>query len=250
MKVAVCISGAFKTKAPNGCLVRNHDIIKSKFPDADFYYATWEQFRPVFEKTLPTHLCLYFPEPKPHYHPYTDLDITNHISPMYKDTVSWAKKGGKDRLEWTSHHTKQILIHAWLTNTIPNKYDAIVRTRFDAFISKQANFVPYIEDTIVNKRANCFGATRPNEFDRLFEVDKATYPLHQHWLLDPIIIHTPDVPSTVSVDSLYANKTLHAAEYGWYQVISMPQGSSHRNHSGWVNADVRVLDQFLWKITK
>jgi hypothetical protein len=47
------------------------------------------------------------------------------------------------------------------------------------------------------------------------------------------------------VYKLYKEKKLHAAEFGWYQVLSQPYGGIHRNHHGFVNHDKNVLDRFL-----
>jgi len=247
MKVAVCISGAFKTGNPNGDLVRNNAIQKAKFPNADFYYATWESFRPEFERLFPNEKCVYFPEHEVQYHPY-EISRKHHLSEFYQKTGDWAKKGGKKRWEWTSHHTKQILIHSWLMDTIKEEYDVIVRTRFDGFISKNADFAPYLKDTFKNNRANCFGATHQETFEQLSEIIPAKNIKQASWsvrLLDQLIIYNADAMNGDNVNKLNENHLLLAAEYGWHQVISLPHGSKHRNFSGWVNHDKRVLDKFL-----
>jgi len=242
MKVAVCVSGAFRTGNPRGDLERNNAIQKARFPDADFYYATWDGFKPEFERLFPNERCEYLQEPVMHYHPYIDIRREDHISKFYQETVDWVKKGGAKRIEWTSHHTKQILIHSWLLNKIEAEYDVIVRTRFDGFISENADFYCYLKDTHDNKRANCFGATKKQGFDKLNEFDTSS-SRHSNWMLDQLIIHNV----IDDVDSLHREKRLHAAEYGWYQAISMNHGSNHRNHDGWVNHDKNVLDDFLMK---
>lgn len=244
MRVAVCVSGACVTGNPKGDIVRNDKMRRATFPGADFYYATWESYRPVFEKLFPNEHCEYFPEPEIPYHPYM-IEKTNHISPFYEATVQWIKKGGKQRLEWSKHHTKQILIHAWLLDTIKDEYDVIVRTRFDGFISKNASFEKYLEDTYVNNRANCFSATKQQKFDELNEFDSSVGKKHNNIHCDQLIIHPADAIDIDTVNLLHEKKLLHAAEFGWYQVISMPHGSRHRNHDGWVNHDKRVLDKFL-----
>jgi hypothetical protein len=246
MKVAVCVSGAFRTGNPKGSLVRNNEIQKIKFPDADFYYATWEGYKDEFEKVFPNEKCEYFPEPTMHYHPYKDIDKKDHVSERYEATENWMKKGGEKRLEWSSHHTKQILIHAWLTNKIKDDYDIIIRTRFDVFISKNADFTEYLEDTYTNNTINCFGATKHKKFDSINEFDSSYGARHYQWLVDQLIIHTPDALSIDNVDLLHKQKMLHAAETGWYQVLSMSSKSNHRNHDGWVLHDKNVMDQFYY----
>jgi hypothetical protein len=224
MRVAVCVSGVVR-----GEVKRNNERLKEKFPGADFYYATWDGSFPD---------CKTFPEPKPHYHPYVDIDPKHYTCPIYRDAVAWAKKGGKERLNWTSHHVKQILIHFWLADTIKDNYEIVIRTRFDAYISRKADFNPYILDTYTNNRANCFGTTRPEGFDSLFEVELKG--IHTNWMLDSLFIHNACLIDRAKVDDLYDNKKRHAAEFGWHQVLG-----KHRNHSGWVNPDHSVLPKFL-----
>jgi hypothetical protein len=60
-----------------------------------------------------------------------------------------------------------------------------------------------------------------------------------------MIIHSADRFDTEMVYKLYKEKKLHAAEFGWYQVLSQPYGGIHRNHHGFVNHDKNVLDRFL-----
>lgn len=254
MKVAVCISGALKSGNPKGqhsskrCLTNNNKIIRSKFPTADFYYATWDMYKDEFEKTFPDYLCNFFPEPQMHYHPYLDVDEKDYLSQAYKSIATgWARKGGQARTEWTSHHTKQILIHSWLISKIKDQYDIIVRARFDGFISKNADFTEYIKDTYNNKRANCFGTTKHDKFDNISPLtihpDKANY-----WMIDQLIIHPADAIDVNEVNQLHNQKKLLAAEYGWCQVISMPYGSNHRNFTGWVNPDWSILENFLYTL--
>lgn len=248
MKVAVCVSGAFTTGNPRGDLVRNNALLKSKFPSADFYYATWDNYKDDFEKALLNDKCEYYAEPIIDYHPYK-IPKEHHITSHYQPTVDWVMEGGAERLRWTSHHTKQILIHAWLLDTIKKDYDIIVRARYDIFISKYADFSPYLKDTFENHRANCFAATKPNKFNELNEFDTSTNSRHHYNMQDQIIIHNSDAIDTTNVMRLHEEQKLHAAEYGWYQVISMPHGSNHRSHDGWVAHDKRVLDKFLHEKT-
>lgn len=239
MKVAVCVSGAFKTGHPKGCLVKNNRVQKNKFPEADFYYATWNSYKSDFEKLFPDYQCEYFSEPVMHYHPYLDIKKQDYISTFYHGTVNWVREGGPKRIEWTLHHTKQILIHAWLIDIIKNDYDVIIRTRFDCLISKKANFGEFIKDTYNNNRANGFGTRKEEHFNHLREIDtkKSNWSVR---LLDQLIIHAPSVIDCIVINGLHKDKILHAAEYGWYQTISMNHGSDHRNHDGWVNHDRKV----------
>lgn len=237
----MCVSGACNTGNPKGDLVRNNAIQKAKFPDADFYYATWDGYRDVFTGLFPHERCEYFPEVRMHYHPYLDIKSAHHVSRFYQLTADWVKKGGPDRLKWSAHHTKQILIHSRLTRKIEAKYDVIVRTRFDGFISKKANFTKYLADTHKNKRANCFSATKQKQFNELHEFNVSAENQHGSTMMDQLIIHNAGAIDHDAVELLHKEKKLHAAEYGWCQIIS----GNHRNHDGWVNHDRMVLDCFL-----
>lgn len=243
MKVAVCVSGAFKCNSEGG-LVRYNTILKNKFPGSDFYYSTWESYQKRFESIFPGEKCTYFKEPAIHYHPYLDIEEKNYISKYYLETIKWIKQN-PERIMWSSHHTKQILIHFMLADKVKDKYDVIVRTRFDAFIHKNAQFEAYIEDTHRNKRANGFAATKQNLFDVLKEFDKGKCPKMNFWLADQLIIHPSEFINLQLVNDLTNEKKLHSAEFGWCQVLSAPYSFNHRSHDGWVNHDRNVIPKFL-----
>lgn len=246
MKVAVCVSGAMRSKQGDAGLLRNYKRMKEKFPTANFYFATWDSFSSDFERLFNGEKCFYFKEPKMHYHPYYDMKKEDYASKYYQETFDWVIKQSKttDVVEWTSHHTKQILIHAWLLDKIEKEYDVIVRTRFDAFISKKANFDPYIKDTFDYNRSNAFSTTRKEKFEEIYDSDPDNDKM-KHWMLDQLIIHPPKAINKEIIDELHRDKKLNAAEHGWYQVLSKPYGSNHKNRHGWVNHDRNIFDKFL-----
>ncbi len=247
MKIAVCVSGIPKVKNPKSSLIRINEIQHIKFPTADFFYATWDGYKEEFEKLFPSEQCTYFPEPTMHYHPYLDIDPKDHVSKFYQQTIHWVKKSGREKIDWSSHHTKQILIHMRLIhNVIPNAYDIIVRTRYDALISKNADFTPYLEDTFINHRPNGFAATKKPSFDTINEFKRDKESMHDSWLADQLIIHNRGPLDAYDADYLHEHKQLHAAEYGWYQILSKPYGSNHRSHDGWVNHERNVEGRFFW----
>tara|TARA_R110000851_G_scaffold123683_2_gene253575 strand:- start:774 stop:1520 length:747 start_codon:yes stop_codon:yes gene_type:complete len=241
MKVAVCISGI--PNSSHNLQRRNVDVLKEKFPDADFYYATWKGYENEFYKYFPNDECLVFDEPIMHYHPY--FDITDFTSKDWEETKSWVKRTNKT--SWSSHHTKQILIHAMLVNSIDKKYDIIVRTRFDAFVWKapDANFTQYIKDTKENYRANCFAVTRKSMFKNLYESDYIKDKKMKKWILDQLIIHPRNMIDYENIMTLHTEKSLRAAEYGWHQTLSEPYSDNHRNWHGWVNHDKNVEISFI-----
>lgn len=238
MKVAVCVSGLLS----GDFIKRNNLVQKEKFANADFYYATWKRDESKFFKYFPSEECFFFDEPEMHYHPYFPEGWS---SEHFLETRNWVTR--TNRIEWSSHHTKQILIHAWLLNNIQKEYDIIVRTRFDAFIwrDKEANFIPFIEDSFDNNRANCFAVTQKPKFKDIYESDYIRTPKMRYWLLDQLIIHPRSIFDVDQVNMLHETKQLRAAEYGWHQVLSEPYGNNHRNWHGWVNHDKNIEERFL-----
>ena len=238
MKIAVCISGLV-----NGAFTkRNVEVLKEKFVSADFYFATWEDQKTSFNSIFSNEKCFYFKPPEIHYHPY---DAENFDSVHWRETKEWIKRCNKK--EWTKHHTKQHIIHAWLLDSIELEYDVIIRTRFDAFAWKSsiADFTRFVEDSFINKRSNCFAVTQKPKFKELYESDYGNNPKMKEWCLDQLIIHPRSAFDTKRVLELYDKKLLRAAEYGWYQILSEPSGGSHRNWHGWVNHEKNIEKRFL-----
>jgi hypothetical protein len=241
MKVAVCVSGVPESRY--NLQVRNNRVLKEKFPDADFYYATWKGREEQFYKHFPDDKCETFQEPVMLYHPY--MDIKDFSSKDWEETKAWVIRANK--IEWTKHHTKQILIHSMLVNTLKEKYDIIVRTRFDAFIwnNNRVDFTPYLVDSYENNRANCFAVTIKPQFKKLYESNYVNNPKMRKWILDQLIIHPRSFFNHDDVTKLHTEKRLRAAEYGWHQIISEPFGNNHRNWHGWVNHDKNVMVEFI-----
>lgn len=252
-KLAVCVSGLCTSARGDIGIQENNKILKNKFKDADFFYATYLNMKETFFKNFPVNSqVFFFEEPVPHYHPYLDINIKDHISSKYSEIISFMKKDKSgQRLIWSKHHVKQILIHSWLLKEIDaiNNYDLIVRTRFDGFISKNAQFADYLIDSYKNQRCNAFAATKQNKFNELNEFSTRVGSPHEHWMLDQLIIHPGTFLNPDLVNQLYSNKLLHAAESGWYQVLSQPNGiEKHRNHDGWINHDKKILPEFFYQL--
>lgn len=246
MRVAVLVSGRIQKVNPIGDFIKNNTRLKEKFPGADFYYGTWQSYKSEFERLFPNETCEYFKEPVMRYHPF-DINKKYHINQHYSSVVKtkWAKK--ESTREWSSHQTKQILIHAWLLDRIKKKYDVIVRTRFDVFIHRSADFSSYITDTFKENRANGFGTMNSKQFA---SISARQIPLRPglnsyNMLCDQLIIHPPSFITKQVVDRLNQKKRLHPAELGWAQVLSCPYGLNHRSFLGWVQHDKKILDVFL-----
>ena len=89
MKIAVCISGILKSAF--NLQKRNVSVLKEKFPNADFYYATWQGIEEEkFYNIFPEEKCFAFPEPDIHYNPY--VDIQDFSSQAWEKTVNWSRR--------------------------------------------------------------------------------------------------------------------------------------------------------------
>ena len=168
-----------------------------------------------------------------------------HVNKEYSLFIKskWAKKN-RDKL---AHSTKQILLHAWLLDRIKNEYDVIIRTRFDAFIHRSADFTSYIADTFKENRANGFSTFDNKQFASLSarQIPKKSVLGSYNMLCDQLIIHPPSFITKKQVDGLHREKRLHPAELGWAQVLSYPYRLNHRSFLGWVVNDRNILDVFL-----
>lgn len=245
MKVAVCVSGIPKINNSLGSLQKYNAKLKSKFPMADFYYATWEGYKSVFEQEFPEEHAVYFKEPTIEYHPYFDLAVSDHASWYVAETFEWIKKGGEERKNWSSHHIKQILIHKNLIASLPKEYDVIVRARYDSVISDKADFIPFIESTYNSGVTNGFAVTKRELFDNMYQSDLIAHPRMKVWLLDQLIIHRRDRINNFEIDQLYQARKLNPAEHGWFQILSKPYLAGHINNHGWVNHDKNVDNIFI-----
>jgi len=243
MKVAVCISGIIKLGNKRGNLQKYNQRIKEKFPDADFYYATWSNFTDAFNENYPNETGYFYEEPEIPYHPYIDLKPEDAVSHHFVPRIDWAKSLSSEKKAWTSHHTKQLLIHAYLLKQIP-EYDVIVRARFDSFINKKADFAPYVKDTYDTGKVHGFAVTRANMFNEFYDSPMARGSKHESYLLDQLIIHRYDTFDPDNVLELHEQNKLHPAEWGWYQTLSYP-GVNHKNHHGYINHDKNVLEKFM-----
>jgi len=243
MKVAVCVSGIVQTRNPLGNLNRYNDRLKEKFAGADFYYATWDKHINLFKKTFIDNTCYSYPEPKINYHPFLDIKKEHCISEHFFQKTKRAKTLSQSKLDKNSHHTKQIIIHALLLKDIP-KYDVIVRARFDNFINRNANFLPYIEDSYNTGITHGFAVTKHNKFNDFYDSKIVKGSKHESFLLDQIIIHRYDKFNSDKVLKLNKEKRLHPAEWGWYQTLSYP-GINHKNHHGFVNPDWSIQQKFF-----
>jgi len=246
MRVAVCISGLVQSNNKHTNLIKNNLCAKRHFGQYDFYYATYHTEKDKFESTFPNEKCLYLDEPEITYHPY-ELPHYYWEANRYESTRQWIMKGGPKRLEWSSHHYKQILTHARLCDTIKDSYDVVVRLRFDSWISRYANFEQYVKDSFDTNTVFGFSATKHLMIDKIREFDSSPFGSHYQWIVDQCIIHPVKYLNLSYVEKLYKQKRLHPAEMGWWQVLSKPNHNKHRCFDGYVNHDKNVYPQHFYE---
>lgn len=245
MKVAVCVTGLVRSKSPHGNVKRYADIHRERFPDADFFYTTWSDQRPKFEKYFGTEQkCYYYDQPEKPYHPYIDVDPKHYLHEYYADRVTWAKQLNKTA--WTHHHAKQIINYAWLVRDMPKDYDVLVRIRFDSVISKHNQFDFYIKEAYNKGTVHGFAVTQAHRFNEFYHSDA---PKHKYYMLDQGIIHRADMFDPQLTIDAWNEQRLLAAEWGWYQALSHPHGGIHKNHHGFINHDGHVKDMFVLEHT-
>lgn len=263
MKIAVCVSGIPRSgvaleQNKNQDFNRNLDSLKNNFPTADIYLATWKEHKKSFDSypVFAEYPHWFFDQPQAHYHPYLDLPKKNMVSEKMQ-TISDIYKNRPRSHERTRYLCYQILCHASMVNNLPEKYDIIVRARFDTFTYTHANFEQYINDVYNNKTAIGFAnldEDRPS-FNINREINKSDpnqndggvtlANVRQKHLFDSLIIHHGDCIDTKWIFELYEQKQLCPSEFGWYQVLSQPYNDNHRCVSGWANADKHVNRNFL-----
>ena len=246
-KTAVCISGKVNSIRGQVGLSENLAKLRTKFPGADFFFATWKSERETFESSFPelVNSCLYVDEPVIEYHPY--LGIVGETSKFYKEEIEKTRRSSKDKIQWKSHHTKQILIHSLLLDACVDaaKYDVVVRARFDSYVTNRADFTPFIEETRNSGKVNGFGITRWNDRTKcrmMYHTESNDLNnSHSVYLLDQCIIHQRSRIDTDRVWELHRAKRLLAAEFGWCQILSEPWGRIHTNNHGFINHDKHIL---------
>lgn len=254
MRIAVCVSGVPRSgvgdkQQVNRDYKRNFKNLQKNFPTADFFIGTWDKYEAEAKKDFAGAGYWTFPEPEAHYHPYLDIPKDIMISD-YMRKFSDIYRSKPHLHERTKHQAKQILCHANMVDSLPEKYDIIIRTRFDTFTYTHADFSGYINDVYNNKTAIGFACLKPQfaGFNIPVEVDKNNaehYNTVSEYLFDQLIIHHADCIDTKYIFKLFQEKRLCPAEFGWYQVLSLPYGSNHRCISGWANPDRAVLKNWL-----
>ena len=233
MKVAVCVGGLVYPESYSLMMK-----LQKKFPKYDFFYGVWDGRENDTSKKLNAWV---FKEPEPEYHPYFDVDIDG-----MPEKIKMIRKKLKAHPEMSMiakayHQTKQILIHSNMLELLPEEYDMIIRTRYDIdLIDDSIDFESLVTDSYDNNHAIGF-SKRFNVHPHMFN-PKNSPKFHQWWegfLMDMIIFHPRELFNKEIMLSLHQQQKLLAAEFGWYQVLSQPYGSTHQNYFCNIHATTR-----------
>ena len=222
MKIAVCISGLTRKNPEIHC-----NKIKSVFPNADFYYHTWNGRKYPNEFNVLTS-----PEPTVNYHPILDTNQNKSTK------LEWYRKNKKNIPSKQLNATKQILAHKFLVCQLEKKYDIIIRTRWDAQISNNIDYAPYLEMAYdVGPVGFMTRFLKKDNINKLRVLEKNKSETNWYcYLPDVLIMHKPEHFDTEYVETLHKNKQLLPAEWGWYQTMSEPYGDIHTSIRGGVGA--------------
>jgi len=246
MKIAICFSGIVRGKVG-----RNIEHIKNAMPEADFFYATWEERQNEMSKKLN---CVTYPEPNVTYNAWTDID-PKHIPPhhkymQYRNGIK-NKLGGVYNNESLNHSTKQILAHAYQLRDIPEEYDIIVRIRYDVVCGSRVKFEKYVNQAFKEQIAIGFAIRggRYTKMNSFYDIPHKYTTLESDisisrdwcwWLNDNIIIHPRNKFDTEKVFQYDKEKKLWPAEYGWYQMLS--ENDDHHSVYGGCSIERFVRD--------
>ena len=214
MKIAVCISGQAR-EGYKECI----DRFKKIFP-YDFYYMHWNGYE---NPDVPK--CYYFDEPPYLYHSMLPRDFRPNCKRYKKVKIrvksEWLKKG--DFYTKTKHWHKQLIAHQLLVDKLNDKYDLIIKLRYDVLIHVSEHMKKLFRS--MEKKAFdediVIGFADRKDKDLSDEVH-----VHKHYdcpkcqgftILDFIIIHK--AYRLQNVISLYKDKNLIGAEWGAHQIL-------------------------------
>jgi hypothetical protein len=226
MKIGIFVSSQIRDRKR---LEQNFDFLEGGFRNAELVFGVYDyqydDFKYILDKYENVKLLK---EPEIHYEPYID-------NPNWSDNYQYTKKL-KNPNPRHKHQTKQILCHNELMKTYGEKYDIIVRSRYDTTICPAFDFTEYAK--IMYEADAPMSICTRSDYEpatSIFNIYKESTwynPLMHHgmeevraipkapMMLDNgILIHRTEHWDCDLVDRLHKNKKLLAAEFGWYQVL-------------------------------
>ncbi len=216
-KIAICISGLFR----KGCDTSLKNIYKAL--PYDTFYLHWEGYD---KPNVPN--CVFVPEPKYDYHCTLDTktkpDCKIYRS-AYRPPNPPHDRGGK--MWWkpnyynnTKECSKQLLAHYYLLNTLPEKYETIVRIRYDLLVSTKVDFRPYLElaqNGVCVGFAGSYQGMRGPEQKLTPHINCNCNNCSSWYMWDNMYFHPRH--KFKNVQKFHDEKNLLGAEWGLYQVL-------------------------------
>lgn len=244
MKVGVFIQGQLRRSDEE--LLITLRLLEDAFPSCEFCYTLWDTEYEKRKDFVDQHLTGNLEVLEDFdigYEPYLD-------NPNAVKHYQYYKKFNQPNPPRHPHQTKQMLLHNLLMKKYGDRYDVIVRTRFDSTVSPFMDFEKLVREVIETPTVvTCQARTTLHPVSMVHpqyrtSVENPTLPyFHDNGkvtIIDPtdhcmlsdsgIIIHRSEDWDCELVDRLHNTKKLLAAEFGWYQILHA--GTSH-NH--WVD---------------
>lgn len=222
MKIALCISGQIRSDAQ-----KNVERLEKYFEPDTTVLATWSNQDTNIEKML------YYEEPVMHYNPA--LEIDGDIPQTYMKYI----RNGMAKRDFWKHRTKQILIHAYLLRDISEKYDMIIRARFDTIISDVVEVKNLLRESYDHNKAIGFYVPKGQNLKHLNKLEKHDKNHNRclEHLVDHLIMHPRKLFDIEKTLSMHEQKKLIVAETGWWQVLSKDHNSNHDCYLGFAGVD-------------
>jgi len=236
MRVAVVFSGLLRGSWENN--INDH---KKIFPDADFYFHTWEQYKDDYPKLD----LITSKEPDPQFNAYeneTFLNLRRFREKNFTDTF----------MSTQQRRVIQFIAHADALTKIPLEYDVIVRARYDVvvFPALKKKYHYYLKQCFEKQRSvgfsynafnpdrnvRAFNGVEYPDLDKLHLINKKrlrhTSYEGRHAIPDYMIFHPHRHCDPYEIYSLYKDELLFSSEPGWWQVLCYKKRNPISVHGG------------------
>ena len=223
-RVAVFVTGQVRDHSDK-CIQRLNEVLPF-----DTYYGVCTNIKNNKLDNVKNIIELFQPEPE--YHPYLVEDKFVPDCPTfrrYREHKIFNKKG---LYEASNKQYLEVLHHYNLIQKVPNKYDIIIRCRFDVFLSNKINFFKFINHVIETEQT--VGISNLNKFtdeNRPLTLGNFRSDINgEVYLYNHLIFHKRN--NVANVPQLIKEKRLLPAEYGHYQAFAEKNGKGFLNYQG------------------
>lgn len=222
MRIAVVFSGLIR-----GNYEENIALFRQKLPTAHFWFTTWKGQQEL------DYMHRYYDEPIVDYKPATDLEYPH----TYKRFLSRPNDPYADAPQNWQHRSKQILAHCMAVEDFCSDYDVIVRARYDCKLCDYLNLYEFCDITYKENKSIGFFTPRHMSQTPTSLTSVTSGNRHYQHHVDHLIVHKKSLLHTDIAFKLHNDKKLLVAEYGWWQVLSEPNGDNHLAYRGGVKLD-------------